>query len=185
MPAARTNQTVVNGPLCVPYGLIFSNGGYCKDIIGYQNVYGRDMNELVYNEKKLRRYQMTTYLFQQMAKDFLRQIRRNLTDDQKRIRDQSFEVRQSCLEQVDDIYCHHYFKRCYISSSPQLLCREACEELFFKHCDREYKMVLDFNQKRQNFPDWPFYWDIINCFTLPFRNESNNCYYPDKIRGKN
>ena len=132
----------------------------------------------------MRRYQMTMYLFREMAKDFFQRLLWNLTDEQKRIRDQTVNVRKSCLEQVDDIYCHHYFQRCYISSIPQPLCREACEELVFRQCDREFKLALDFNRKRQQFPEWPFFWDVISCTTLPFRNESSNCYYPDKIRGQ-
>ena len=184
LPVATTKLSVVNGSLCEPYGLLFSKGGYCKDIIGYLPVYGRDKNELALNERKLRRYEMTAYLVQNMAKEFLRRMRQNLTDGQKGTKVSSFEVRKSCLERVDDIYCHDYFKRCYISSGPQPVCREACEELLFKFCDREYKMVLDFNRKRLQFPDWPFSWDIINCTTLPFRNESRNCYFPDKIRGQ-
>ena len=63
-------------------------------------------------------------------------------------------------------------------------CREACEELVFRQCDREFKVALDFNRKRQQFPEWPFFWDVVNCTTLPFRSESSNCYYPDKIRGQ-
>ena len=186
MPAARTKRSMFSGPVCVPYGLeapLFQNGGYCKNIIGNLPVYGRDINELNANENNLRRFELTIYLFKQMVKAFFRQIQWKLTDEPKKTRDMSFGVRQSCLEHVDDIYCHHYFKRCYFSSSPQPVCREACEVLT-NHCDREFKMVSDFNQERKKFPDWPFYWDIINCTTLPFRNESRNCYYPDKIRGQ-
>ena len=94
---------------------------------------------------------------------------------------QVFWVRQSCLEEVDDLYCHHYFKRCYFSFSPQPVCREACEELTFKRCDREFKTVTAYNQLIR---ESPFYWDIIDCTIMPFRNESSNCYYPDKIRGQ-
>ena len=185
MPASRTKR--FNGPVCEPYGLdnrLFQDGGYCKDILGNRPVYGSDLSELYENEKKMRRYQMTIYLFHKMEKYFLQKIRQNLTEEQKNIRKKSFWVRQSCLEEVDDIYCHHYFKRCYFSSSPQPVCREACEELTFKRCDAEFKMVIGFNQERLKFPDWPFYWDIINCTILPFRNESSNCYYPDDIRGQ-
>ena len=175
MSASRTKRSEAIGSVCIPYGLddrLFQNGGYCKDIIGNLPVYGQDIYELYYNEEKLRRYQT--------AKDFLLQTRKNLTNGQQKILDGSFETRQSCLDSVDDIYCHYYFERCYINSTHQLLCREACEELYFKLCDREYKLMTQFNNKD---PIFPFYWDIINCTTLPFRNESRNCYYPDKIRG--
>ena len=162
----------------MPYGLdgdLFQNGGYCKNILGNLPVHGRDILELGENEMKLRRYQM--------AKDFALQSRGNTTNGQTKIFDGSFTVRQSCMDAVDDIYCHHYFKRCYVSSEPQKICRETCEELFFKLCDREYKMVLKFNLMAI-IRRYPFSWDIINCTTLPFRNESSNCYYPDRIRGQ-
>lgn len=175
MPSARTRRSAADGPLCVPYGLNFQNGGYCKDIIGNLPVYGSDIYELYDNEKKLRLYQV--------AKDFVLQTRENSTKGMRKVTDGLFEVRQSCLDAVDDIYCHYYFKRCYISSSPQVLCREACDELFLNLCDREYKMVSDFILS-QTRSEYPFSWDIIDCKTLPFRNESSDCYYPDKIRGQ-
>lgn len=31
---------------------------------------------------------------------------------------------------------------------------------------------------------WLYYWEIINCTTLPYRNETSNCYYPDVIQEK-
>ena len=64
-----------NGPVCEPYGLdnrLFQDGGYCKDILGNRPVYGSDLNELYVNEKKMRRYQMTMYLFHKMEKYFLK-----------------------------------------------------------------------------------------------------------------
>ena len=162
--------------MCTPYQLAFPNG-YCKNIIGYKQVYGTDRNELQHNEVKMLRYHV--------AKTFLERSRRNSTKEGRKtvLNDNSFVVRQSCLEMVDDVYCHHYFKRCYISSEPQLLCREACENLFSKVCDREFKMVVDFTQSTQGFY-LRYYFDIIDCTTLPFQNESPNCYYPDKIRGQ-
>ena len=65
-----------------------------------------------------------------------------------------------------------------------MLCREACEELIFRVCDREFKEASDFNKGRDARKGFfTYYWDIIDCTRLPFRNESNNCYYPDKVRG--
>ena len=176
MPFSRTKR--FNRPLCVPYGLsnlLFQKGGYCKDILGNRPVYGSSPLELYVNEGKMRRYQIATNLFHK--------IQQNLTKEQKIIKDKFFWVRQSCLKKVDDIYCHHYFKRCYFSSSPQPVCREACEELIFKQCDREFEMLTVYNQEGLKTSHWK-YWDIINCTILPFRNESSNCYYPDKIRGQ-
>ena len=118
-----------------------------------------------------------------MAKESIVRSRQISINGQGKVPDSSFEVRQSCLEKVDDIYCHYYFKRCYIDSRPQRLCREACEELIFKLCEREFKFVLDFNKARRKI-NFPLFWEIINCTTLPFRNsKSSNCYFPDKIRG--
>lgn len=162
--------------ICRPYGRIFQTGGYCKSVLNNLPVYGKDLNELYVNERKLQLYQV--------AKDFLLKTRKNSTDKPSVMLDSSFEVRQSCLKAVDDIYCHHYFKRCYLSSSPQILCREACQDLFFRLCNREFKLVSDFNKDRlYQTPEYPYFWDIINCTILPFQNESSNCYYPDKIRG--
>ena len=151
----------------MPYQTAFPDG-YCKDIIGYLPVYGSNQFELQLNEIRMQRYQV--------AKKLLEQTRGYPAEDG------AFVVRQSCLDMVDDVYCHHYFKRCYISSSPPPICRETCEELFFNVCDREYKMVENFTNSKGGL-DFPYYFDIINCTTLPFRNESSNCYYPDKIRG--
>lgn len=120
----------------------------------------------------------------QIAKNFVLRTR-NSTGNikyQKSI-DNSFNVRQSCLDMVDDVYCHHYFKRFYIDTNPQFVCREACTKMFYHDCDREYKIVLKFTEERQNTL-YPFYFDIINCTRLPSRNESSQCYTPDKIRGK-
>lgn len=162
--------------ICRPYGRIFQTGGYCKSVLNNLPVYGKDLNELYVNERKLQLYQV--------AKDFLLKTRKNSTDKPSVMLDSSFEVRQSCLKAVDDIYCHHYFKRCYLSSSPQILCREACQDLIFRLCNREFKLVSDFNKDRlYQTPEYPYFWDIINCTILPFQNESSNCYYPDKIRG--
>lgn len=148
---------------CSPYQDKFPDG-YCKDIIGYLPVYGnyQDLNK---SENEMRRFQTVKNLVLQ-------------TRPQPWQRGIPF-VRQSCLDMVDDVYCHHYFKRCYISSRLQVVCRETCEELLFKFCDREYKNLQDFARMVPSF-----FMDVINCSTLPFRNKSPNCYYPDKIRGQ-
>ena len=138
--------------VCTPYQAVFPNG-YCKDIIGYLPVYGTNQKDMVLNEMKMVRYREAINLL---------------------IKNNTLDARQSCLEMVDDVYCHHYFKRCYISSRPPLICREACEELFSKACDREYKKVQNLG----------YNFDIIDCTTLPSRNGSSHCYYPDKIRGQ-
>ena len=179
MPATM-KRPVVDGPLCEPYGLdkrLFENGGYCKHVLGDLPVFGSDIYELEENEKKIRRFEV--------IKQLIPRYHSNSKDQQGIIRGKFLEVRQSCLEMVDDIYCHHYFKRCYISSKPQPVCRQACEELMFKVCDREIKVVSEFNHNRLGlFHSWPYSWDLINCTNLPSRNESSHCYYPDKIRGQ-
>lgn len=155
--------------MCTPYQGI-NPDGYCKDIIGYLPVYGDEL-ELLINEILL-------LLYQKVKEDYMDYNNKtppnsllNLTV----VPDSSSFVRQSCLDMVDDVYCHHYFKRCYNFTRHQDVCRETCEELAFKVCDREYKLIA-------SLPS--FVLDIINCTTLPFRNESTNCYYPDKIRGQ-
>ena len=165
MPAARTKRSAGNGPLCVPYSSLFQNGGYCKDIIDNLLVFGKNERELQGNENKLHNF----------AK---------ITKENKVIISRFVDIRKSCLERVDDIYCHHYFKRCYLSSAPQTVRREACEDLMFNVCDQEIKTALEFNRNRPKLFYWKYYWDIINCTTLPSRNESSNCYYPDKTRGQ-
>lgn len=172
-------RPVDDGSVCMPYGLnndLFVNGGYCKHVLGNLPVFGSNIYELEENEKKMRRFEVLKHLLKGRHSD---------SKSEQWARAKFFEVRQSCLKMVDDIYCHHYFKRCYIWSKPQPVCREACEELMFKVCDREVKVVKEFNWDRSNlFDSWPFSWDLINCTTLPSRNESRNCYYPDKIRGQ-
>ena len=173
-------SSVDGGSVCMPYGLdkdLFENGGYCKHVLGNLPVFGNNVYELDENEKKIRRFEVVKHLLEGPHRDSKSKQWIN--------RGKFFEVRQSCLKMVDDIYCHHYFKRCYISSKPQPVCREACEELMFKVCDREVKVVSEFNRDKKLFQDsWPYSWDLINCTTLPSWNESSNCYYPDKIRGQ-
>ena len=151
--------------VCTPYQVAFPNG-YCKNIIGYQPIYGTNQPELQHNEDRMTHFN-----------NFLESSGWNSTKEGIliKVKDKSFIVRQSCLDMVDDVYCHHYFKRCYMSSKPPLICRETCEELFSNVCYWEYKVVKFINSKS---------WDIINCTTLPFRNASPSCFYPDKIRGQ-
>ncbi|KAL9976277.1 hypothetical protein ACROYT_G013560 [Oculina patagonica] len=176
--AERTKWSAAHSEpgVCTPYQATFPNG-YCKGVIGYQRVYGTNQNELQHSERKMLRYHV--------AKSFLVQSRRNSTEQGRKIvlNHNSFVVRQSCLDMVDDVYCHHYFKRCYISSRPPPICREACEDLFFKVCDREFKMVVDFTKSTEAYY-LRYYFELINCTTLPFQNDSSDCYYPDKIRDK-
>ena len=177
MPADSTRQSAVHSDpgLCLPYQAKFPDG-YCKGILGYQPIYGTDSYELEENERKMLRYQI--------AKSFVEQSRGK--NGEVDFEDNSYVLRQSCMDMVDDVYCHHYFKRCYISSRPPLICRETCEQLFFKVCDREFKIVEDFMNSTQLHSrlNYPYFFDIIDCTTLPFQNESSNCYYPDKIRGQ-
>ena len=164
-------------PKCIPYGTSdehqFNGNSYCGHIIGNLHV---NVSEV---ERKINEYKMKTY---QLLKEYVLQTPGKFIAGMNI----SFVApRRKCLEQIDDIYCHHYFKRCFIDSRrPQMLCREACEELLFQICDREFKEASDFNKglnSRKSF--FGYYWDIIDCTRLPFRNESNNCYYPDKVRG--
>ena len=158
-------------PKCIPYG---TSDSYCGHIIG--NLYV-NVSEV---ERKINEHKMKTY---QLLKEYVLQTPGKFIAGMNI----SFVApRRKCLEQIDDIYCHHYFKRCFIDSRrPQMLCREACEELLFQICDREFKEASDFNKGRNFHKSFRFgyYWDIIDCTRLPFRNESNNCYYPDKVRG--
>lgn len=103
MPADRTKRSAIQSEpgLCLPYQAKFPDG-YCKDILGYQPIYGTDSYALQENELKMLRYQV--------AKNFVEQSREK--DGEVIINDNSYVVRQSCLDMVDDVYCHHYFKRC-------------------------------------------------------------------------
>ena len=181
LPTTRTNDAWLYEPVCIGYGTIdhlFSKGSYCGHVIGTQPVEVIPAKILI-NEHKMRVYQLFKTKVLQSPGLFM-----NLN----KLRNKYFVAppRRKCLEQIDDIYCHHYFKRCFIDSwGSQMLCREACEELIFQVCDREFKEASDFNKGRDSRKDFfGFYWDIIDCTRLPFRNESNNCYYPDKVRGR-
>ena len=91
--------------------------------------------------------------------------------------------RQKCLKKDHDMTCHEFFKRCYISSSrPQLLCREACEDLIFNVCKQEAKIFADFLERMRS-SGRRYAIKVMDCTEMPFRNESPNCYYPDQMRG--
>ena len=84
-------------------------------------------------------------------------------------------ARQSCLKQIDDIYCHHYFKRCFIDSPVQTVCREACET-FRSVCKKLLAFAPFLRALKINV-------HVIDCTVLPSRDESSICYDPDTIRG--
>ncbi|CAH3161246.1 unnamed protein product [Porites lobata] len=138
---------------CIPYGInqsLFENGGYCKSIIGNVLVKGTIL-ELWDKEKKLKRFD-----------SFVRESKQqNLT-----------AVRQSCLKQIDDIYCHHYFQRCYIDFTVQRVCREACEKLKSEHCEPEFEKADHLNR------DGTHTFHIIDCTDLPSRKGTGICYEP-------
>ena len=159
-----TKRSVGNEAVCQPYDQV-SPQGYCKHILGNLPVFGTKQ-QLQDNEQKMRRYELLKTYFKSLPKSS----------------PYNYELRQSCVLVVDDIYCHNYFKRCYISSAPQPVCRDFCEDTFLKVCDREIKIGEEFNRRKDLFL-WPYYWEIINCTTLPYRNETSNCYYPDVIQG--
>ena len=156
-----TKRSVGNAAVCQPYDQV-SPKGYCKHILGNLPVFGTKQ-QLHDNELKMERYKLHKLYFKSPLKNIEK-------------------LRKSCELVVDDIYCHYYFKRCYISSAPQPVCREFCEDTFLKVCDREIKTVKEFNRE-SNKTSWPFAWEIIDCTTLPYRNQTSNCYYPDVIQG--
>lgn len=138
---------------CIPYGIntsLFENGGYCKLIIG--NVAVNGTPELEDNEEKLRHYETNI----QSLFDFV-------------------NPPQSCTEKIDDIYCHHYFKRCFIDSPVQTVCREACET-FRSVCKKMLAFAPFLSALKINV-------HVIDCTVLPSRDESSICYDPDTIRG--
>ena len=81
-------------------------------------------------------------------------------------------ARQSCLKQIDDIYCHHYFQRCYIDFTVQRVCREACEKLKSEHCEPEFEKADDLNRNGTHT------FHIIDCTDLPSRKGTGICYEP-------
>ena len=138
---------------CIPYGIntsLFENGGYCKLIIG--NVAVNGTPELEDNEEKLRHYETNI----QSGFGFV-------------------NPPQSCTEKIDDIYCHHYFKRCFIDSPVQTVCREACET-FRSVCKKLLAFAPFLRALKINV-------HVIDCTVLPSRDESSICYDPDTIRG--
>ena len=135
----------------MPYGIdqsVFKNGGYCKSIIGNLPVKGTIL-ELRDKEEKLKRF------------DWL--IRRSKQEDLPS---------QSCLKQINDIYCHHYFQRCYIDFTVQRVCREACEKLKSEHCELEFEKADHLNR------DGTHTFHIIDCTDLPSRKGTGICYEP-------
>lgn len=143
--------------------------------MGYQPVYGININQLNGNE-----YGQTSY---QLVKELVKQEIVNSSGNNTV--DGLFTEQERCRKMDTDVFCHESFKRCYISSSPQLLCREICEDLEFNVCKREYKRMKEFTvQVHRSSSGYPYTFIMRNCKTLPFRNESPNCYYPDEIRGQ-
>lgn len=146
---------------CILYGInesIFENGGYCKRIIGHRPVNGT-MIQLQRKEQKLR--ELETFI--NRAKESIGFWK-------------MFWPKQSCLDQIDKIFCHHYFQRCYTDSTVQQVCREACEELKSKYCNRELIKLKRFLPKNLSS-------EIIDCTDLPSLKESSICYHPDKTQG--
>ena len=86
--------------------------------------------------------------------------------------EQEDRPRQSCLKQINDIYCHHYFQRCYIDFTVQRVCREACEKLKSEHCELEFEMADHLNRYGTHT------FHIIDCTDLPSRKGTGICYDP-------
>ncbi|XP_078364006.1 uncharacterized protein LOC144648262 [Oculina patagonica] len=165
LPATRERTLGV----CIPYQAKFPKGS-CKDILGYQPVYAINQKVLEMIDSAHSRYQV--------IKTFIR-----VTSSRNNATDNFYADRERCLEKENDMTCHNYFKRCYISSSPQLLCREACEDLIFNVCKREAKILADFVEQRRRSGSFDGF-GAMNCSKMPFRNVSTNCYYPDEMRDK-
>ena len=177
--ASTAKRISKNEPICISYRLFDikvtkeqKHRSYCKYILGNQpvNETPRDME----HDKDMWRYQYAKqygwiFLFPHFA------FTKGITFKKPS------EVNQ-CFKKIDDIYCHYYYRRCYIDSKPQPICREACEELEFTYCSRVFKEALLMN-KKTNKKILTFHWVIINCTAVPFRNETTNCYYPDHDKG--
>ena len=170
-------RTDVDYPICISYGVFniaarrtHKQGGYCNNIIGNQPIIATLKDMFHYDNNMWRwQYQAVSY-------------RRAWLISEGKKSDRRSEIDQ-CFKQIDDIYCHYYYKRCYIDSKPQPICREACEELEFKHCKLEFREALKMNFERRNWRIYQYHWVIINCTTLPYRNETTNCYYPNHDQG--
>lgn len=175
MSLSRMNE---DEPICISYGVFNiaarrtrKQDSYCNDIIGNQPIIATPKDMFYYDDSMWRwQYQAVSY----------RRASLGISEGKKS--DRSSEIDQ-CFKQIDDIYCHYYYKRCYIDSKPQPICREACEELEFKHCKREFREALKMNFERRDRRIYQYHWDIINCTTLPYRNETTNCYYPNHDQG--
>ena len=138
--------------------------------MGYQPVYEETLKEL---EKSERAYSSSESLVK-----FIMEKQGNSSGHN----DSFIAARERCLERENDMSCHNFFKRCYISFRPQSLCREACEDLIFNVCKLEARIFAEFLERmRHSGFRYPF--KVMNCTAMKFRNESPNCYYPDKMRG--
>lgn len=175
MSLSRMNE---DEAICISYGVFNiaarrarKQGSYCNDIIGNQPIIATTKDMFYYDDSMWRwQYQAVSY----------RRASLHISEGKKS--DRLSEIDQ-CFKQIDDIYCHYYYKCCYIDSKPQPICREACEELEFKHCKREFREALKMNFERRDRRIYQYHWDIINCTTLPYRNETTNCYYPNHDQG--
>lgn len=176
MSLSRMNE---DEPICISYGVFNiaarrtrKQGGYCNDIIGNQPIIATP-KDMFYYDASMWRWQYQAVSYRSWA---------SLDISEGKKSDRLSEIDQ-CFKQIDDIYCHYYYKRCYIDSKPQPICREACEDLQFKHCKREFREALKMNFERRDRRIYQYHWDIINCTTLPYRNETTNCYYPNHDQG--
>ena len=151
-----------NRNVCQAYDLLFHDG-HCKHILGNSPVFGKTMEDLQNNEKKMSMFGLL---------ELLKPLKISI-------------ISKRCLAAVEDIYCHYYFPRCYNSSSVQPICREACERKFLlkEHvCDQLIKAWKTLNRETLEHaftllrPSNLVY--ILNCTTLPSRNQTRNCYYP-------
>lgn len=150
--------------ICKPY--VNGEKGVCSSIIGQRLIYGSLSNQ--------RRMKQLLDNFQ-MAKAYV------LSKD---------DISDKCLKTVEYVYCNHYFKRCDNASSrilPVPVCMEACEVMVQHHCKEEYRRAHEINkavkESESAFRQW--YFDLINCTTLPRRNGGTipECYYPRELEG--
>ena len=150
--------------ICKPYR--YGEKGMCSGIIGKRLVYG-SLSTQERMEKLLTNFEM--------AKAYV------LSKD---------DISDKCLRTVEQVYCNHYFKRCDNVSSgilPVPVCREACEVMVQQHCKEEYHRAHKINkavkESEAAFNQW--YFDLINCTTLPRRNGGTipECYYPRELQG--
>lgn len=149
---------------CQPY--FKTQNGYCSKILGRRLVFGSIANQ---KEKEKRLVDFAT------AKVALRVL-------------QDFEISETCIGSVDDIYCNHYFPECDNTSAtllPRPVCREACEILVLRYCKTEWLKAQQLNKmlSTSQFRSQVKHFDLINCTRLP-RQEGGNipeCYYPKQF----